>query len=138
MIREQGGSMATEFEDIKIVSFDADASYKSDPNSPLTNAVLRLSASAPYEWAEFFNQSWAGHFYMRKRDASAYDDRIEVCCVPDELQSLINEMNKVIFKTNQAYRQHFAAAQQKALQQEEEAAAEMERLAQIKRSLKFD
>jgi hypothetical protein len=130
--------METEFEDIKIVSFDAEASYKSDPSSPLTNAVLKLSASAPHEWADHFNQGWAEHFYMMKRNASASGDRIEVYCVPDELQNLIREMNKVISKTNEAFRQHLASTQQRASQQAEAAAAEKERLAQIKSNLKFD
>jgi hypothetical protein len=47
-------------------------------------------------------------------------------------------MNKVISKTNEAFRQHLASTQQRASQQAEAAAAEKERLAQIKSNLKFD
>lgn len=130
--------MAAEFEDIKIVSFDEDASYKSDERSSLTNCVLRLSSLAPSDWAEHFNQSWKEHFCMTKRNATASGDRIEVLCVPEELQNLINELKKVIAATNRAYGQHVSATQQRAKQQEESAAAEKERLTKVKNTLTFD
>jgi hypothetical protein len=130
--------MASEFQDIKIVSFDDEATHKSDPSSALVNAVLNLSASAPYEWSNYFNQRWSQHFYMQKRKASASGMRLEVYCVPDELKNLIPELNKVIAQTNQAYQQYLAQAQQQAEQQAAADAVEREKLAQIKNSLKFD
>ena len=44
--------MASEFEDIKIVAMDDQASYKDDPATQMMNVVLTLSASAPHEWAQ--------------------------------------------------------------------------------------
>jgi hypothetical protein len=130
--------MTNEFQDIKIVSFDDDATHKSDPSSALVDAVLNLSASAPYEWSNYFNQRWAQHFYMRKRNASVSGMRLEVYCVPEELEDLIPELNKVIAETNQAYQKYLAQTQQKAAQQAAADAAEREKLAQIKSSLKFE
>ena len=81
--------MASEFEPIKIVSFDDKATYKTDPSSALVNAVLNLSASAPSDWASYFNQRWEQHFYMMKRNAHVSGSRLEVYCVPDELQNFV-------------------------------------------------
>ena len=130
--------MAIKFERIKIVSFDDKATYKTDSSSALVNAVLNLSASAPADWASYFNQSWKQHFYMMKRNAHVSGSRLEVYCVPDELQNLISELNKVITETNQAYEQHLMQAQAKADQRAAADAAERQRLAQIKSALKFD
>ncbi|MCL1526842.1 hypothetical protein ACD582_10005 [Xanthomonas nasturtii] len=130
--------MTTDFENIKIVSFDDKATYKTDPSSALVNAVLELSSSAPAEWADYFNQSWKQHFYMMKRNANVSGDRLETYCVPGELQSLIVEFNKIIAKTNAAYAQHWAQKQQEAAQKSAAAAAERESLSKIKSELKFD
>lgn len=131
--------MITEFEDIKIVSLDDKASYKSDPSSALMHVVLSLSASAPHEWSNYFNQRWRQQFYMMKRNASVSGKRLEIYCVPDDLQNdHIPELNKVIAETNHAYRQHLAHTQQKAATQAAAEAAEREKLASIKAGLKFD
>lgn len=130
--------MASDFVHIKIVSFDDKATYKTDQSSALVNAFLNLSASAPSEWADYFNRRWDQHFYMMKRNAHVSGSRLEVYCVPDELQDLIVEFNKVIAETNEAYAQHVFQTQQKAAQQAATDVAERERLAQIKNALKFD
>ncbi|KNH27953.1 hypothetical protein [Pseudomonas farris] len=131
--------MMTEFEDIKIVSLDDKASYKSDPSSALMHVVLSLSASAPYEWSNYFNQRWLQQFYMMKRNASVSGKRLEIYCVPDDLQNdHIPELNKVIAETNHVYRQHLAHTQKKAATQRAAEAAEREKLASIKAGLKFD
>lgn len=130
--------MSSEFEYIKIVSFDDEATYKTEPSSALVNAVLNLSASPPSDWANYFNERWKQHFYMMKRNAQVSGNRIEVYCVPDELQNLIVELNKVIAETNQAYAQYMMKMQQKAVQESAEVATEREHLAQIKSTLKFD
>ncbi|MGF6400594.1 hypothetical protein ABH905_004260 [Pseudomonas frederiksbergensis] len=131
--------MMTEFEDIKIVSLDDKASYKSDPSSALMHVVLSLSASAPYEWSNYFNQRWLQQSYHMKRNASVSGKRLEIYCVPDELQNVhIPELNKVIGETNDAYRLQLADGQQKAAAQVAAEAAEQEKLASIKAGLKFD
>lgn len=131
--------MDTEFEDIKIVSLDDNASYKSDPSSSLMNVVLNLSASAPHEWSDYFNQRWQQQFYMMKRNASVSGKRLEIYCVPEELQNNhIPELNKIIVETNNVYRQYLANTQQKVATQAAAEAAEREKLASIKAGLKFD
>ena len=130
--------MTSEFQPIKIVSFDDKATYKSDPSSALVNAVLRLSAFAPSKWAEYFNDSWKQHFYMMKRNAQVSGDRLEVYCVPDELQNLIGEFNKIVAQTNDAYAKYVQQTQHNAEQQVAAEAAEREKLAVIKSTLKFD
>jgi hypothetical protein len=127
-----------DFEDIKIVEFDDAATYKDDPGSILVNAVLKLSAPAPYEWSNHFNQRWAEHFYMRKRQASVSGERLEVYCVPDELHHLVPELSRVMIETNQAYRRYVAQEQQLASQRAAAEKVEREQLSQIKNSLKFD
>jgi hypothetical protein len=130
--------MSNKFEDIKIIAFDDTATYKSDPNSALMHVVLNLSASAPYEWSNYFNQRWKSHLYMMKRNASVSGKRLEIYCVPDELQKdHISELNKVIAETNQAYRQYLAHAKREADAKAESEAAEKAKLAEIKNNLKF-
>ncbi|MBD7923489.1 hypothetical protein [Xanthomonas bonasiae] len=130
--------MTTDFEHIKIVAFDDKATYKTDPSSALVNAVLKLSSSAPAEWANYFNQRWEQHFYMMKRNAYVSGDRLKTYCVPNELQHLILEFNKVIAETNTAYAQYWAQKQHEAAQKAATDAVERENLAKIKSSLKFD
>lgn len=130
--------MSNNFEDIKIIAFDDKATYRSDPNSALMHVVLNLSASAPYEWSNYFNQRWKSHLYMMKRNASVSGKRLEIYCVPDELQKdHIPELNKVIAETNQAYRQYLVQAKREADAQAEREAAEKAKLAEIKSNLKF-
>lgn len=131
--------MTSSFEDIKIISFDDKATYRSDPSSALMHVVLNLSVSAPYEWSNYFNQCWASHLYMMKRKASVSGKRLEIYCVPDELQKdHIPELNKVISETNQAYRQYLVRTQKEADAQAARDAAEKAKLADIKNNLKFD
>ena len=130
--------MSNNFEDIKIVAFDDHATYRSDPNSALMHVVLTLSASAPCEWSDYFNQRWKSHFYMKKRNASVSGKHLEIYCVPDELQEdHIPELNKVIAETNQAYRQYLVRAKDEADAQAERNAAEKVKLAEVKNNLKF-
>jgi hypothetical protein len=130
--------VTTSFEDIKIVSFD-EKETRSDPNSALMHVVLNLSESVPYEWSRYFNQRWDSHFYMMKRRASISGRRLEIYCVPDELQKHhIPELNKVIAETNQAYRQYLGRVQQDEEARAAREAAEKAKLAEIKKNLKFD
>lgn len=131
--------MATDFENIKIVSMDDNSSYKDDPQSALMHVVLNLSASAPYEWSSYFNQRWSQHIYMMKRRATVSGKRLEIYCVPDELKKdHIPELNIVIAETNQAYRHYLLQIQQRADQQAAAEAAEKAKLAEIKAGLKFE
>ena len=130
--------MSKEFEDIRIISMDDAASRRTDPNLALVNIVLNLSSSAPHEWASYFNQLWQQHIYMMKRKAQVSGKRLEIYCVPDELQeNHIPELNKVINETNVAYKTYLSnQAQQKAVKDAQEA-AEREHLKRIKDNLKF-
>ncbi|HGM5919364.1 TPA: hypothetical protein ACKP5X_001645 [Stenotrophomonas maltophilia] len=130
--------MSSDFEYIKIASFDDKATYKDDPDSALVNAVLKLSSSAPAEWADYFNQRWEEHFYMMKRNAYISGDRLETYCAPDELQNLIVEFNKIIVETNNTYAQYFARKQSEAARKADADAAERASLSRIKSSLKLD
>jgi hypothetical protein len=131
--------MTEEFEDIKIVAFNDQATRRGDPNLALMHLVLELSASAPHAWAQYFNECWHSHFYMMKREASVSGDRLEIYCVPDELEKHhIAELKKVISQTNQAYRQYLAQRQQAAEARAAKESEERANLAEIKSRLKFD
>jgi len=131
--------MAAKFEDIKIVSLDESRSKSTDPTSALMNIVLNLSASAPHEWASYFNDRWQSHIYMAKRRARILGAHLEICCVPDELQrEHVPELKKIIDETNQAYRQFLAKEQQAEETYAAKAAAERAKLEDLKKTLKFD
>ncbi|MFH1493751.1 MAG: hypothetical protein ABIG70_03020 [Pseudomonadota bacterium] len=130
--------MMNEFEDIKIVSMDDAASHRPDPSMAMFNIFLNLSSSAPSEWAKYFNQRWQQHIYMLKRKANVSGRKLEIYCVPEELEKdHIPELNKVISETNNAYRAfHINQIQQEAAQKAQEI-AEREQLKSIKNNLKF-
>ena len=130
--------MSDNFDRLKIVSLDKDAT-KPSGSGGLQSVVLRLSAYASVHWVTYFNDAWERHLYMMKRHAYASGNSITITCMPDELQMHhINELNKVITKTNNAYEQ-FLTEQlaQKAVYDEKERArkAQLDKLGQ---SLKFD
>ena len=127
-----------EFEDIKIVSMDDASSHRPDPNMAMFNIVLGLSSSAPHEWASYFNQSWKQHIYMTKRRASVSGRKLEIYCVPDELENdHIPELNKVIVETNNAYKAFLTKQTQQEAARQEQEVAEKEHLKSIKNNLKF-
>ena len=101
------------FKDIEIVGMDESASKRSQgPHSGLFEIVMKLSASAPSEWAKYFNASWQQHLYMRKRRAQASSASIQILCAPDELESdHMPELKTVITETNKAYRSYLEKVQ---------------------------
>jgi hypothetical protein len=127
-----------EFEDIKIVSMDDSASYRPDPNLAMFNIVLNLSSSAPYGWTNYFNQRWPQHLYMMKRKATVSGSKLEIYCVPDELEKdHIPELNKIISEVNIAYRAFLIKQTQQEAMQKTQEASERELLKSIKSNLKL-
>jgi len=126
------------FQDIKITGMNDEESSKPDPSMALYDIVLTLSESAPYEWADYFNQRWKQHFYMMKRRASVSGSRLTVCCVPEELESQVNELKKVITETNQKYKEHFSIKQNQEEAKKQEEKVAKEKLSNLKDSIKFD
>lgn len=131
--------MPTAFTDIKIVGMDDAASRPRDPNSAIVNVVFRLSASAPSEWANYFNEMWQRHIYMTKRRARVSGQTLELECVPSEIETdHLPELKKIISETNQAYSR---VAEARIRQKDAEAArnaATAQELKDVKSRLKFD
>lgn len=126
------------FQDIKIVALDDGASGPSGEGA-LMRIVFKLSASAPAAWADYFNEAWRQHLYMMKRRAAVSGGRLEIICIPGELETdHIPELSKVIAQTNDAYRA-FAAEQARQEQAaEEEALRQKQQLSDLKGRLRFD
>ncbi len=132
--------MANEFMDIKIVSLDDTATSRStESNSALVNIVLNLSLSAPHELESYFNDCWQSHIYMMKRRAIVSGKRLEIYCVPEELQSdHLPELKKIIAETNQAYRQFLDQKERVAAAEVAKDETEKAKLRNLKNSIKFD
>ena len=126
------------FQDITITGMSDEESTKPDPNMALYNIVLTLSESAPYEWADYFEQRWKQHFYMMKRRVSISGSRLTICCVPEELQSHLSELKKVIKETNQKYREYITNQKNQAEVERQREAKERKELSDLKGSIKFD
>ncbi len=92
----------TEFQDIKIVELNDDASGAAV--GPLTTMVLQLSADAPEAWSDTFNETWKGGASVMRRAATASGNTITSACMPYELQGQITELNTVVAATNAAHR----------------------------------
>jgi hypothetical protein len=129
--------MADQFNDIKIVGLDDEASVPSGDRA-LVRVVFRLSQPAPFEWSQYFNEAWRQHLYMMKRTATVSGDRLEIICILEELeQDHLPELNKVIAETNEAYRK-YAQDQSRRREMENEAARHhREALSNLKGRLKF-
>lgn len=126
-----------DFQRIKIVGFD-DASSGPSGEGALQRMMLTLSANPPHQWAMAFDQEWKNHFFMMKRKATTMGAGIFVTCMPDELQGLINELNKVIAKVNDAYEKALAQAAAAAEVAQAKQAEEQKVLKDLKGTLKFD
>jgi hypothetical protein len=75
---------------------------------------------------------------MRKRRATISGKRLEIFCVPDELEKdHLPELKKIIAETNQIYRKFLEANQQAEAARNAKVAAEQEKLANMKKSIKF-
>jgi hypothetical protein len=123
----------SEFVPIKIIDLDESAST-SDLNSAMANVVLRLNASAPPAWADYFNNRWAGHWTMVKREARVSGSSLTTHCVPSQLKELVAEFTKIIDETNKAYVEWAA----KQAQAEKAKAAKVEQQKQALRDAKME
>ncbi|MBL8570942.1 MAG: hypothetical protein JNK84_17875 [Phreatobacter sp.] len=105
----------------------------------MRTVVIQLSEYAPTLWSEHFNSEWAQHIYMMKRRAVAMGNTIEIYCVPSELQdNHIPELKKVIDATNARFGAAIAESQRRQAADEKQRRAEVQRLEELKKSLKFD
>ena len=130
--------MTQEFEDIRIVSMDEGSSHWPNPRVTMYNIVLNLSGSASYEWATYFNQRWEQHIYMGKASARVSGRKLQIYCVPDELEKEhMHELNKIIFETNNAYRIFLTARIQQEATRKAQEIAERDKLKSIKNKLNF-
>jgi len=130
--------MSKEFTDIKIVEMD-DAASRPSGEGALIRIVLKLSQDTPPAWSQYFNHAWSQHIYMMKRRASVAGDRLDIVCVPGELQSdHIPELNKIIAETNEAYRKFAVAKMREREVEAENERRRKEELSDLKRNLKFD
>jgi hypothetical protein len=130
--------MPNQFADIKIVAMDDAASGPSGEGA-LLRLVLKLSQSAPTAWSQYFNESWRQHIYMMKRKASVSGDRLEIICMPDELESdHLPELKKIVGDTNEAYRKFAQERERRKEIEIETARRQSEALFNLKGRLKFD
>ena len=127
----------SEFQDIKIVDMDAEASGNSGEGA-LKRIVLRLSNHAPGAWTAMFNDAWKNHIFMHKRNASAMGNSLTVICMPNELQGLIPELNAVVAQTNSAFKQRASEESARAAESLRKAAEDRQALQDLKGKLKFD
>ena len=130
--------MAETFEDIKIKSLDDAASGPSGQGA-LLRIVLKLSPTPPSPWGIYFNEAWNHNIYSMKRRASVIGDKIEIVCMPGELETdHLPELKKVIAESNQAYREQLAEKVRLRAMEEGRNKARQDELAKLKGRLNFD
>jgi hypothetical protein len=130
--------MPNQFTDIKIAELDDAASGPSGEGA-LLRLVLKLSQSTPSAWSQYFNDVWGQHFYMMKRRASISGDRLEIICMPEELETdHLPELKKMIAKTNEAYGRYLEEEKGKKEIEMENTRRQREVLSGLKGRLKLD
>jgi hypothetical protein len=131
--------MASNFEDIRIVGMDEAASRNPNPEKRLYDVVLTLSASAPADWAEYFNKRWEHEIYSMKRRATVSGRRLVIHCALEELeQDHLPRLREVVAETNSAYRQYLTREERLDSAARAREQSERDELRQIKDRLKFD
>lgn len=128
-----------EFKDIKIVGINEEASLnKPDPSTGLRTIVLVLSAPAPKEWADFFNEHWTYTLYKPKRRARVAGPRLEISCLLDEFQEHhLAPLKQLVADSNEAYRKLFTKRQTEEQERAAREAADLEKIRALK-NIKFD
>lgn len=100
--------MIDRFSEIRIVGIDNSRSAFAAPTSEIVNFVLTLSASAPKEWADLFNDEWEHHIYRCKRAAYVNASTLRIECPFAELESRhLPELRRVVAKINYRYGELF-------------------------------
>lgn len=128
-----------EFKDIKIVEFDDSLTSKPDPRYALYNMHLKLSDYPPPEWNLIFDAEWKSFWYSMKRKAWISGDYIIIYCVPEELEKYHKEyLETAVNAANEKYRKYSQEKARKEELQKQAEEKEKERLAEIKKRLKFD
>jgi len=130
--------MSKTFSNIKITGIDESASHKPRISESLYNIILNLSAAVPYEWEDYFNNTWKQHVYMMKCRAFVAGDKLTVYTIPEELEMLhIAELKKVIDKTNKQYKKYLSGIKIQAEYKKKESDAQKAALHRLNKNLKF-
>lgn len=125
-----------DFDDLKIVDFD-DSQVQSSRLAPsFKRMALVLSSAPPAGW---------GAMLQSKYHLRSVDKRIEVAgrnvwveCQPENLQTVLDELKPLVAETNAEIRESMARLKREQEERDQGAMAEKERLANIKKNLKFD
>ena len=114
---------AADFEDVRIVELDVDATQPSASGSAMRLMHLTLSCGPPSGWSGLFDEQrrFPRHSMWRKAYVSAR--HIVVDCVPDEIERYhLRDLKEDVAAVNEKYRQLVAqeAAQASAKHQRDQ------------------
>lgn len=126
----------SDFNDVTIVGFD-DAATRPSGKGALLDMVLQLSTPASGSWSQIFELAWKQNMSMTKRNARVSGDTIIVTCMPDELQTQIDDLKGVVQKVNEKYRQLLDQSERIRAAQNTKAEHDRQKLQELKGNLKF-
>ena len=126
------------FHDIKIVGIDQGASQPTGEGAFYV-MVLNLSPHPTSDWSDLFSMLWKQNMYMGKRNIETFGSKMNVRCVPNELEGgLLEEIKRIVVKTNGEYRSHIEAAEAQQQVAQDRKNEERQNIANIASRLKFD
>lgn len=126
------------FVDIDLVEVNRDGLRKPVGQPPaIWDVPLVLSDTPPDEWKSLFNRAWKQHFYGRRRDAWVEGSDMIVRCDPEELQTHIEELRKMLPDVNRIYRDCLTNREARLSQLSEEEAVERRRVDRALDQLQF-
>lgn len=124
--------------DIKITGLDDKLSTPSGKGSLLALHFSLSSRPLPV-WADTFDKLWKLHVYMKKRHAVCNGTHIVLIALPSEVQDEhLPELKKVIEETNAIVKAELVKKAQKDAAEKAHLRRQVEQLAELKKSLKFD
>lgn len=130
---------ALAFADILIVGLNEERCNKASPDLELYSMYLKLSDSPPVEWRKLFSERRNFPRHSMWRDARISGDHIIISCVPEELERYhLRDLKEDVDYCNGQYRKYLDTVSKKEVRELKERQAELERLKELNRRLKFD
>ena len=124
-----------DFEDLTIVDFD-DSQVQSSRLAPsFKRMALVLSSAPPPGWGPMLQSKYHLRYVDKRIEVSGRNVWVE--CQPENLQTVLDELKPLVAETNAEIKESIARLKREQEDRDQGAMAEKQRLANIKKNLKF-
>jgi hypothetical protein len=126
-----------DFEDVRIVAADKEATRQSIQNPGLYQFAFRLAGTVTIRWQDIFNQLCAGRIDPSTRAAKATADHVVITCPIDEFADQLKWLNTTVQQANAEYREWRESDEQRDRDRSDAANVERRRIDDALDKLQF-